>query len=178
LITSQPRQLGALHALQLPQQREREIALQVALVELVEQHRAHAAQERVGDQLAGEHPLGHEAHARVARAHLLEPHLIADAPAERLGQLLGHAPRRHAGRDPSRLEHDDLAAAQEVGVEQGARQARGLARARLGHEHQVRRSAQPRDQARQVRIDRQRLHGGASQGAQPAASLCSMRSAS
>jgi hypothetical protein len=111
-------QLGAAYALQPAQQREREVALQVALVELIEQHRRHAAQLGICDQPAREHAFGHEADARLRRAHVLEAHLISDASADRFGELMGDAPRGHAGSDPARLEHDDLAAVGEAGSEQ------------------------------------------------------------
>jgi hypothetical protein len=65
---------------------------------------------------------------RCARSHLgVEPHAVADGLADMLAQSRRHAPRRGARRQPSRLLHDDLAAAQPRRIEQRQRHARRLA---------------------------------------------------
>jgi hypothetical protein len=136
---------------QQPQQQgQREVALQVALVELVEHHRAHAPEVRIPQQPAREDALGDVAQPGPGRGDLVEADLIADRLAWALAQLLRDAPRRGARRQPPRLEHDDLARHQR---EQRGRHARGLARARRRLEHQRRSAAQGREDLRQRLID-------------------------
>ena len=66
---------------------------------------------------------------------LVEADLVADLVAEAGAALAGHPRRRQACREPPRLEHDDLAAAGQPGVEQRARDPGGLAGARRRHQH-------------------------------------------
>jgi hypothetical protein len=114
-------QLGALLLLQAREQREAEIGVQRALVELVEHHTADAVQPGVVEQAARQQRLGQEHQAR-ALAHLaLEAHHVANTLARALAQLAGHAPRGHTRRDPARLEHQDLPRAQEARREQRRR---------------------------------------------------------
>ena len=103
-------QIGPPRALQAPQQRQREVAFQMPLVEFVEHHAAHALQLRVAQQAAGEHALGQEAQARARTGYLLEAHLVADGLARRLAAFAGHKPRRQARGQAARLQHQHLAA--------------------------------------------------------------------
>ena len=54
-------QVGAHLPPDLPQQRQRQVAIQVALVELVEDDGTDAFQKRVGQELASQNALGQEA---------------------------------------------------------------------------------------------------------------------
>ena len=78
----------------LAQQGERQVGLQVPLVELVEHDGAHRLQERVGEELAGQDALGHEAEPRRSPNPPLEPDLIADLDRPSL------QPRSSATRGP------------------------------------------------------------------------------
>ena len=148
-------EVGAACLLETPQECERDVALEVALVDLVEQHRSHAAKGRVGDEAACEHALGDEAHPRPAARHVLEPHGVPDGLADALAELVGDAPRGKASREAARLEHDDLAV--EPGVEQRARRPRRLARTGRCLEHDARAggSEGPHDVRKNV-VDRER----------------------
>ncbi|GAO02033.1 hypothetical protein PSR1_00900 [Anaeromyxobacter sp. PSR-1] len=151
-------QIGAGRALEPPEEREREVALQVALVELVEHHRADAGERGLGEQAPGQEPLGHVADAGARARHLVEPHLVADRLAGPLAQLLGHPPGGHAGGEPPRLEHHHLARAGQPGLVQRARHAGGLPRAggRLDHERGA--GAERGDDLGEERVDGERLH--------------------
>ncbi len=158
-MTQMPRS-GRVPALQRAQQRERQVAGEVPLVELVEHHRGDAAQRRLRQQAAQQDPLGDEANARVRPPTVLEAHRVADGLAGALAELLGDALGGQARRQPARLEDDDLAAARigEPRVEQRARHARGLAGAgRRLDDHRARR-AQRGDDLGQLAVDRKGIH--------------------
>ena len=141
-------------------QRQRQVAGDVPLVELVEHDRGHAGQRRLRQQAAQQDPLGDEANARVGPRPVLEAHRIADGLAGGLTQLGGDALGGQARRQPARLDDDDLAAARigEPRVEQRARHARGLAGAgRRLDDHRARR-AQRGDDLGQLAVDRKGIH--------------------
>ena len=77
-------QIRPARTLQPPQQRQREIAFQMPLVEFVEHHAPHALQSRVAQHAAREHALGQEAQPRTRSRYFFEAHLIADRAARRL----------------------------------------------------------------------------------------------
>ncbi len=104
-----------------------EVGIEVALVELVENHQADAGQFRVGLQPAGEDPLGDHLDA----GGLRDPALVADSVADRLSHplaaLFRHKARGVAGGQPPRLEHEDGAPGQPRLVEEGRRHPGSLA---------------------------------------------------
>ncbi len=121
------RQVAPFTLAQPPQPGQRDIGGDVALVQLVEHDRRHAAQPRVGEHAAHEQPLGDEAQARLRAAGLVEADSVADSVADALAQLGGDARRGQPCRQPPRLEHPDLAAVGGQHVQQHARDARRLA---------------------------------------------------
>ena len=129
-------------------EREGKVARKMALVELVEDERADAAQLRVGEHAPRENAFGDVPEPGSRRPRLLEAHL----PADHIGiaELLRDAPGSHARRDPPRLEHDDLAPDL---IEQRRRNAGGLAGARRRLEHDRRVRPQRTQQLRQHCID-------------------------
>ena len=141
-------QVGPAGALQAAQQRQGQVAVQVALVELVEQDGADAGEGGLGEEAAQQQPLGDEADAGARRGDVLEADLVADRLAGPLAQLLGHPPGRQPGRQAPRLQHHHLALHQPGGVDRG-RDARGLAGAggRLDDQRRRRRGARPRSRA-------------------------------
>ena len=130
------RRSGRVGPLQPAQQREREVALQVALVKLVEHHGADALQPRIGEQAARQHAFGEEAQARARPGDLFEAHLVADGLADALAAFGRDEARRQPRGEAARLEHEHLAVGE---VEQGGRHARGLPRpgGRLQHQRVV-----------------------------------------
>ncbi len=117
-----------------------DVSLQVALVELVQHDGSDPVELRRRQELAPEHPLGDEPDARACARRVLEAHLVAHGAADALPQFVGDATRRHARREPARLEHHDLSAPREASVEQRPGHARRLAGTRgcLEHERRVR----------------------------------------
>ena len=77
-------------------------------MELVQEHGPDAAEGRVGEHAAGEDPLGHEANPGPRARYVLEAHLVADARADLLAELLRHSLRGQAGSQPPRLQDDNL----------------------------------------------------------------------
>src|SRR5262249_45047894 len=90
------------------EEREREVALEVALVELVEDDDRGPLEPRVREETPREDPLGPVAKARPRGGRLLEADLVADRLARALAPLLRDAPGREAGREAPRLEDEDL----------------------------------------------------------------------
>jgi hypothetical protein len=154
-------------ALHLARQRQREVGVQVALVELVEDQDPDALEEGVVLQHAHEQPLGDDQDARARTRLALEAHLEADLAPDSPPALLRHAPRRRPRRDAPRLEHDDLQRAREPGLEQRRRHARGLPGAGRRAQHRAGRCPQGRDQRRQDGVDRERLGHAGDQSIRP-----------
>ncbi len=80
----------------LAQERQRQVGLQVPLVELVEHDGADRLEEGVGEELAGQDALGDEAEARRVRIATLESDLVADLSPS--SQPRSSATRRAAAR--------------------------------------------------------------------------------
>ena len=138
---------------------ERQVGVDAALVELVEDDRADVLQERIGLEHLDEDALGDDQQAGRRSGPAVEAHVVADLAADRPAALLRDAPGGGAGGDPPRLEHDDSALAREPGVEQRRRHARGLAGAGGRHEHRRRRGPHGDDDLGEDLVDRQRLEG-------------------
>jgi len=145
-------QVGAARALQAAEQSQCQVALQVALVKLVEHHAAGAFQIGVGEQAAGEHAFGQESQARRGAGDLLEAHLVTHGAAERLAAFRRHVAGGQPGGQPARLEHQHLAI---VEREQRGGNAGGLPRPGLGFQHQIIGGAQMLQDVGNQRIDGQ-----------------------
>ena len=78
----------------LAEQRDGQVGVQAALVELVQHDAADAFEERVVEQLPREDALGHDVQARLGGDLSLEADLVADLAAELPAVLLGDALRR------------------------------------------------------------------------------------
>jgi hypothetical protein len=141
--------------LQAAEQGQREIAIQVPLVEFIQHHGADMGQLRIGKEAAGQHALGHEAQAGARAGHFFETHLVPDALPERLAALEGHAPGRQAGRQPPRFQHPHLAREH---VQQRRGNARGLARSRRRLHQQAAARSQVFLYAGNGGVDRQPQH--------------------
>ena len=106
----QQAQVVAKQSPRLERQRQAEIGVQRALVELVEDHQPDAVEPRIGLQHARQDALGDHLDAGAGA----DPGVAADAVADRLADLFAqqcrHASRRGAGGEAARLENDDLAA--------------------------------------------------------------------
>ena len=137
----------------LPDQREPEVRVDAALVELVEDDGPEAGEERVLLQSGGQDPFGRQQHPCVWTELLLEADVPADFTAQRPaafgGNTPGDRPRRHAAR----LQHDHRTVRGKR-----RRDARGLARPGCGRQHQGPSLPDQRKDVRNERIDRKRDH--------------------
>ena len=79
--------------LQPPEQRQREVALEMPLVKLVQHHGVHAREPRIGNQPPREDTFGEQPEPSAGAGDILEAHLVPDCFAQALAHLL---------RDPSR----------------------------------------------------------------------------
>ncbi len=136
------------HGASVERQRQSQIGIQAAFVELVEDHQADAFQRRIVLQTPGENTFGDHLDTGV-RPHLAVQadaitHRLPDALAQLAGQTLGSRPRGQA----TRFEHDDGLPGQPGCIEQGQGYAGGLASAGRGLQHHFVAFAQGRAQGR------------------------------
>ena len=148
-------QLGCERCARIEAQREPEVCLQAALVELIEDDRGHPFERRILLQQPGEHALGHDLDARRARDARLEPHAIADGASGTLAEGLCHAGGYRARRDTARLEQQQALALHPGLIEQRQRDDRALTCAGRRFEHRGGVRPQGIEQRRQRGIDRQ-----------------------
>jgi len=141
--------------LHVERQGERQVRLQAALVELIEDHGGDALERRIALHHARQHALGDDLDACGARDARLEPHAITDGLADRLTQRPCHALRHGARREPSRLQHDDAALARPWLLGKHQRHDGALAGARRCLQHRGALRGQHLAQRRQRLIDRQ-----------------------
>ena len=145
--------------LELSHHGERDVALQVPLVELVEDDDADTLEEGIGREEPAEDPLGHEPQPGPGAAALLEAHAVAHLLAERTAALAGDVRRRRARRDPPWLEDEDVPIAGEARIEERRGHARRLAGAGGGAEDEAGRAAEARHGVGEEGVDREGLHG-------------------
>ena len=102
-------EIGPQGALHVERQSQSEIAIQGALVKLVQEHGGDPRQLRLVEDHPRQHALGdHEDTCR--RAHsALHPHGVSHRPARLLGKQRRHAPRRCPRRQASRLQDEEAA---------------------------------------------------------------------
>ena len=100
---------------------QRNVAVKMAFVKLVEDDRRHARQRLVLDQLPKQNAFGLELDARSPAREILEPNLIAHFAPEFHAQFLRHARSQQSRREPARLENDNLAVAEQSVLEQHLR---------------------------------------------------------
>ena len=144
--------------LDLPDHAQGQIAVQVPLVEFVEDDDPHFLQEWIVVQPAEQDALGDDRDPSPVADPILEPHLVADLAAQRPPVFRGHPRRRRPGRDAPRLEHEDPLAARNSVPHQGRRYPRRLAGPRGARKTTDSTAAQACDQVRQNLVDRQPFH--------------------
>ena len=128
-------QLGAKQRLRLQRERQAKVAMQVALVKLVEQHDADALERRIVEQHSREHTLGDDLDSRGRTDARVATHAKAYRRTNGLAEQEGHAVCRCSRGEAARFEHQDLAAVQPGRVEQGQRNARRLSGSRWSLKH-------------------------------------------
>ena len=158
-------QVGPRRLLDAESAGERDGAVQVALVEFVEEDRVDAAQRRVGQHLAQQDAFRDVLDAGARARDVVQPDAVADFLTQRGVTLPGDAGGEHPGRQATWLEHDDAPAfAEQAGVEEHLRNLRGFARAGGGLEDQpatARRIAQGGDKRAFQFVDWQAVGGHA-----------------
>jgi hypothetical protein len=95
-------------ALETLQECQREIAVQVALVEFVEDNRVDALEGWIGQEPAGQNTLRDKPQSRARANPLLETDLVANRSANLFARLPRDPSCSQACRNPARLEHDDF----------------------------------------------------------------------
>ena len=88
-------------------EREAGVALEAALVKLVEDHETILVERGVLLDHTREYALGDDLDARGTADLCVEPRAIADGAPDGLATEMRHAMRRRARGEASRLEHDD-----------------------------------------------------------------------
>src|SRR5204863_1549081 len=89
--------------------RETEIGVERALVEFVEQDGGNALQFRIVEDQPRENAFGHDLDPGLRRYLRTEAYAQADRLAHTPAERSGHAIGGGARRDPTRLQHEDLA---------------------------------------------------------------------
>jgi hypothetical protein len=110
--------------LELESAGQRDVAVEVPFVKLIEQDRAHTVQLGIGEHPAQQHAFGHVADARVGGGDVVEPHLIAHLSAESCVSRPRDPGCEHACRQPARLQDRHLTILQQSAVEQHLRHLR------------------------------------------------------
>jgi hypothetical protein len=133
---------------------EADVSLQVALVELVEDHAGDTLERGVVLQHSGQDALGDDLDARARADAGLEARAIADAFAVGFPEQPGHAPGDRARGDAARLQHHDAPVLPPRRIEQHQRHQGALAGPGRGLEHGLAATGQGRAEFRQRTDDR------------------------
>ncbi len=152
-------QVGPQQGLRIQAEGERQIGLQRALMDFVEDHGRDAIQPRIGEQPADEQPRRHHLDPRRGRDGAVDAGAEAHGLAHRLADQARHAGGGGAGGEPPGLQHHDAAGRPGGFAQQRKRHRRRLAGAGRGHQHGVGTRLQRREKPRQRFRDRQALPG-------------------
>ena len=152
-------QVGAERALHVERQREADVAVEAALVDLVEQHRGDAGELGIGLDARDEDALGDHRDAGGARAAAVHAGRVAEGAADLLAREPRHPLGRGARGEAAGGEEEDLARAPVLGEERG-RDGGGLAGAGRRDEHGVGAGAEGGEEVREDGFDRERGHQG------------------
>lgn len=125
---------GAGGALEAEQEGQGEIAVDVALVEFVEDDNGDAAESGVGEEAASKHPLGEETEAGAGARDVFETDLVAGGLADGFAHFSRDAAGGESGGEATGFEDEDLAG--EEG-EEGGGNAGGFSGAGRGLEDEV-----------------------------------------
>ena len=104
-------------------------------MELVEHDGRDAVEKRLVVEHAQQHAGRDDQDARPRAGLAVEPDLVAEGLAERRAVLGGHPAGGGPGGDPPRFEHQREPVAGEAALDEGGRDAGGLAGAGRGAEH-------------------------------------------
>ena len=122
-------QIGPPTFLQIQRARQRDVSVEMALVKLVEDDGAHAAEVRVAQHLTEQHAFRDETNPRPGGADLVQPDLVSDFVPEPHAPFLRHPRGEHSRGQPAWLEHDDLPVFREAVIKKNLRRLGGFSRA-------------------------------------------------
>jgi len=148
-------QIRAERGLGIERQRQSEITVEAAFVDLVEQHRRDPGELGIGLDHLDENALGDRQQPRLARLAAVEPCRIADRLADRLAGQFGDPLGGGAHRKAAWAEQQYLARAPGP-IEQSRRRRRRLARAGRRDEHGIAAGIEHGEQIGKDGVDRQR----------------------
>ena len=131
------RQIRPVCLLQMFHQRQRDIAEQVPLVELIEDHCPDVLQCAIILKPSQQNALRDKANASPHARVVIKPNLIPDLSAELPLTFPSHPRRHRAGRHPPGLQHHDHLLPRDPRIQQHLRHLRRLPRACGGHQHQA-----------------------------------------
>ena len=147
-------EIGPQGRLRIEREGKAEIAVEAALVDLVEQNRRNAGQLRIGLDAVPEDAFGQHQDTRARRTLRVQPRRIADRLADPLPGKLRHPLGRRPRGEPPRGEQQDLAGAPGFAEESGG-DGGGLARPRRGDEDGITGRAEGGEDVTQDVLDRQ-----------------------
>ena len=146
---------------------ERDVAVEVAFVELVEDQGGDAGEGRVGEHLAQEDAFGDVLDAGAAAGDVVQPDAVTDLLTDPAVAALARDPRRqHPRGESAGLEYDGATVrTEQTGVEQHLRNLRGLAGAGGSLEDDAARAGfQAGDEVVRKFVDREAVGGGGRRG--------------
>src|SRR6476620_543967 len=119
-------QIGTGAGLKRQGARKGDVAVEMALMEFVEENRGNAAELGILDQLAEQNSFGDETDAGARRGNIFEPDLVADFIAEPVSAFARDASGGQSRRKTARLKNDDLAIAEQAAIEEDLRNLGGF----------------------------------------------------
>ena len=155
-------QVFAQRLLAVETKRQRQVGVQMALVEFVKNDEPGIFQFRVGLQTAREDALGEHFDAGFRRHLAVEADAVADGLSRRLAEQVRHASASGARRQPPRFEHQNGTAGDPWLVQQREGNVGGLAGAGWRLQHHGRMRGEGLAQLGQGIVNRQPVHGGES----------------
>jgi hypothetical protein len=143
--------------LHVARERQPEVGVERALMELVEHNGGDARESGIVEDKPGEYALGHDFDPRRPRDFGGETNAVADGRADRLAQGRSHAGGRGPGGESARSEHENLLPCRPGFVREHERHPSGLAGTRWRDHNRSIVRAESAGQLWQHRIDRKRL---------------------
>jgi hypothetical protein len=146
-------QLGSYRLLQQPHHAQSKIALQAALVKLVEEDDRCRIEKGILVQESNEDARRHDQDARLSAALTIETHMIPDLVAEPSAAFVGHAPCGGTCRETSWFQEDNAPILRQTRIEQSRRHACRLARTRRSAQNNAGLLPKLSDKLRENRIN-------------------------
>src|SRR5512140_3334519 len=111
--------------------------MNASFMKLIEDQKACLTERWIALEHACENSLCHHFDSRLLPDDGITSYAVPDRLACALTELFRHIDRRSLRRQPPRLQHDDLLAAQPRFIKKSKRNPRGLSRTRIGAQHHI-----------------------------------------